>query len=135
MIKANIEYQEKLDNVKSILMNELKLENNDFYEIPLYYWPKSLSKRAKSIIPNMINNLFLGKFMLIPKPFGPQRNGEDVFEEYFRSQVPLNLRLYFIKNWDSYYLLEGDINCGTNTKRLPFKKNWWIIKPEGAYNI
>lgn len=133
--EANEEYQKYLDDNRAILMKELNLKKEDFYEVPVYYWPKSISKRARSIIPNMINNLYIEPIMLVPKPYGPQINGKDVFEEYFKSVVPNETRVYFVKNWDSYYLLEGDINCGTNTKRELFEKAWWSVMPKGEYNI
>jgi hypothetical protein len=137
MKTANLQYQNYLDENREILMKELNLDYDDFYEVPIYYWPPSISLRARSIMPNMINNLFLGKIMLVPKPYGPNPagTGVDLFEEYFLSLIPLGTTVHFIKNWDSYYLLEGDINCGTNTKRLPFKEKWWSVMPCGAYNI
>ena len=138
LLKDNAEYQRKLDMVRLILMKELNMGYGEFYEIPIYYWPKSIYPKARSVIPNMINNLFLGKIMLVPKPFvgtGTTLDGECLFEKYFLEQVPKSTKVYFIKNWDSYYLLEGDINCGTNAKRENFKQKWWTIIPEGSYNI
>ena len=133
--ESNEEYQYQLDEIRLHLMKELDLDFDDFYEIPIYYWPRSISKLARSIIPNMINNLFLKTFMIVAKPYGPIIQGNDLFETYFKSQIPEDIKVNFVKNWDSYYLLEGDINCGTNTKRRPFKKKWWNLKPDGAYDI
>ena len=73
--------------------------------------------------------------MLVPKPHGPKIANVDLFEQYFRSIIPSRTKVYFINNWDSYYLLEGDINCGTNTKRRCFENKWWTVMPNGAYNI
>ena len=86
----------------------------------------------------MINNLFLGHVMLVPKPFGTHRGGLDQFEQYFRSLIPDEVTVQFVTNWDSYYLLEGDINCGTNTRRQPFNNPWWSTRPQGpqgAYDV
>lgn len=135
LIENNNEYQTLLDHNKKILMSELNMKSDEFYEVPIYYWPKSLSSRAKSILPNMINNLYMNKFMLVPKPFGPKMGNTDLFERHFISLIPESIKVYFIHNWSAYYLLEGDINCGTNVKRQPFKNNWWSYMPEGTYNI
>ena len=59
----------------------------------------------------------------------------DPFEQYFQAQLPKDVKPYFVKNWDSYYLLEGDINCGTNAQRVAFPNQWWSNQPNGAYNI
>jgi hypothetical protein len=135
LVTDNEFYQEKIDGVRAILTRELDLQPDDFHEVPIYYWPKSCFDRARSILPNMINNLYLEKLLLVPKPFGPKNDGIDLFESYFLSQIPTDVKVHFIRNWDSYYLLEGDINCGTNAQRHPFTRPWWTHKPEGSYNI
>src|SRR5207249_3505884 len=76
--QSNEQYQQKLDEVRQVLMKELGLEFGQFYEIPIYYWPPSITKRARSILPNMINNLYLEPALLVAKPFGPMVNGKDV---------------------------------------------------------
>jgi hypothetical protein len=138
--ETNVTYQKYLDDIRKVVMKELGLGWSDFYEVPIYYWPKSIAFRARSIMPNMINNLYLTAskpnyrgFMLVPKPFEAETN--DKFESYFKSLLPTDVKPYFIRNWDSYYLLEGDINCGTNARRVASKKSWWTTRPEGAYNI
>jgi protein-arginine deiminase len=135
LLLDNYQYQEILDNNKHILLKELQLKKTDIYEVPICFWPKSISDRAKSIIPNMVNSLYTNQFMLVPKPFGPNVGKQDLFEEYFVSIIPKNIRIYFINNWDSYYLLDGDIHCGTNVKRTPFKRKWWSHMPSSSYDI
>jgi protein-arginine deiminase len=135
LVNNNLEYQKIMDDNYQILMTELNIKKEDLYEVPIYYWPHSLSYKAKSLFPNMINNLYADQFMLIPKPFGPLINQKDIFEQYFATLMPENVRLYFVKNWDSYFLLDGDINCGTNVKRVPFVDNWWSHMPSSSYNI
>jgi protein-arginine deiminase len=135
MIKDNHEYQAIMDDNRTILMNTLHLQKGDFYEVPVFYWPKSLAPRAKSILPNMINNLYTDNFMIVPKPFGPTIGNNDIFEQYFASLIPKSVRVYFVSNWDSYFLLEGDIHCGTNVKRQRFRENWWGHMPENSYTL
>lgn len=129
LTNANAIYQVRLDEVKAKLIAELGVNEDTFDEVPIYYWPPSVSKSARSLLPNMINSLNVGDFMLIPKPH------IDMFEQYYRSIVPEHVRLYFVDNWDSYYLLDGDINCGTATKREPFERDWWSHKPESAFDV
>ncbi len=148
LIETNQTYQTYLDEIKQILIHELNLQVNDIYEIPIYYWPKSISKRAKSIMPNMINNLYLNTpksqnqhrgIILVPKPFLNNLKTIpfccDLFEMDFIKNIPKDIKVYFVNNWDSYYLLDGDINCGTNVLRTPIKTKWWSQPPIGTYNI
>lgn len=135
MIDNNRQYQAIMDRNQRVLLSKLKLTPDEVYHVPIYYWPQSLSIKAKSILPNMINNLYTDQFMLVPKPFGPKVKHQDLFEQYFRSIIPANVRIYFISNWDSYFLLDGDINCGTNVKRVPFDQPWWSHMPDSSYNF
>lgn len=135
LINDNNKYQVLLDKNRDILMTELNIKSHEIIEIPIYYWPKSLYPRARSILPNMINNIYTNNFMLVPEPFGPKIDNHDLFEDYFVSIIPKTVRVYFIRNWDSYYLLEGDINCGMNVKRQPFTTDWWSYMPECSYDV
>lgn len=81
LIHDNQFYQQQINQIQVILMRELELSEDDFYHVPIYYWPKSIESRAKSMIPNMINHLQLGSLLLVPKPFGPRVNTHmDPFE-------------------------------------------------------
>ena len=135
LIETNQTYQKRLDDNKRLMAQELCIKSSEIREIPICYWPKSLSERAKSIFPNMINYLYLGTSILVPKPFGPKVKNHDLFEKTFQDVIPKSIRIYFINNWTPYYLLEGDIHCGTLVKRTHPQQPWWLHMPYGAYDI
>ncbi len=83
----------------------------------------------------MVNHLVLGENSIVPKPFGPLINGKCAFEKSFEEALP-ERNIYFIDDWYSYHEMLGEIHCGTNTRREPFKsKKWWEFIPDGGYNI
>lgn len=67
--------------------------------------------------------------LVIPKPFGPVLNGVDQFEEDVRKKLtPLGYttsQIRFVDDFNSYHILDGEIHCGTNSKRKPHTTAWW----------
>lgn len=66
----------------------------------------------------------------MPKPFGPaDAAGKDVFEMDAVKAVKAaaSLEAVFVDDWDPYHVLQGEIHCGTNTKRVPkdYLEAWW----------
>lgn len=88
--------------------------------LPLTWAPPSLQ----------VNMLVLGKYLGIPKPFGPIINGRCCLEEKVRSLLePLGLHCTFIDDFFSYHVRHGDVHCGTNVRRQPFSFKWWHMLP------
>lgn len=135
MIMDNAVYQHYLNKIKQVIIDQTHIKPTEIYDVPVAYWPKSIMNRAAPIMPNLINNVYMNDFMIVPKPFGPQSNHIDLFETYFKSIIPKNIHVYFVNNWNSLYVYEGNINCAINIKRKPFQYNWWYHMPPGAFNI
>ncbi|EPQ03026.1 Protein-arginine deiminase type-1 [Myotis brandtii] len=80
--------------------------------------------------PRGVNMVVLGKYLGIPKPYGPIINGRCCLEEKVRSLLePLGLHCIFIDDFLSYHKLLGEIHCGTNVRRQPFSFKWWHMVP------
>lgn len=89
-----------------------------------------LGHRGSSSSPLQVNMVVLGKYLGIPKPFGPIINGRCCLEEKVRSLLePLGLRCVFIDDFLFYHQLLGEIHCGTNVRRKPFAFRWWNSVP------
>ncbi|AHX21988.1 hypothetical protein CY96_29810 (plasmid) [Bacillus bombysepticus str. Wang] len=77
----------------------------------------------------MVNHLVIAETSLIPKPYGPQINGECVFEKYIRDALPTRNAI-FIDDCYSYHKNLGEVHCGINVKRKPFNNmHWWEYDP------
>ena len=64
--------------------------------------------------------------LCIPKPFGPVVNSQCQFERYITDQLRgSGNTMVFIDCFTTYHHLEGEIHCGTNSKRKPPTDRWW----------
>ncbi|XP_015742870.1 protein-arginine deiminase type-3 [Python bivittatus] len=125
------EYCQKcIDWNRNILKRELDLTEKDIIDIPQLFSPDSQKSSAVAYFPDMVNMVVLGKYLGIPKPFGPIIDGQCCLEKEVRHLLePLGLSCIFIDDYSTYHLLRGDVHCGTNVRRKPFSFKWWNMSP------
>lgn len=129
LAQQNQRFQEYIDWNREVLKQELGLDEADIIELPALFQDDG-DGRAETFFPNMVNMLVLQQHLAIPKPFGPQVEGQCQFEAYVKGVLePLDLVCHFIDDWDSYFRGGGEIHCGTNSSRQPFTQKWWEIEP------
>ncbi|XP_066126408.1 protein-arginine deiminase type-1 [Saccopteryx bilineata] len=120
--------QKCIDWNREVLKRELGLTERDIVDIPQLFYLRG--QHAEAFFPDMVNMVVLGKYLGIPKPFGPVINGRCCLEEKVRSLLePLGLHCVFINDYLSYHKLLGEIHCGTNVRRQPFSFKWWHMVP------
>jgi protein-arginine deiminase len=138
---ANRYFQQCMDQNREILKRELRLDEADIVDLPLLFCDPATDQadRTTAYFPNIVNQLVIGKTSIVPKPYGPIIDGECIFEKAIRESLRALDRDYevcFIDDWYSYYVLDGDIHCGTNVYREPFPDaRWWEYKPDGGYDV
>ncbi|XP_014388437.1 PREDICTED: protein-arginine deiminase type-4 [Myotis brandtii] len=122
-----------IDWNREVLKRELGLRERDIVDIPQLFKLRTDftgTPKAEALFPNMVNMLVLGKYLGIPKPFGPIINGRCCLEEKVRSLLePLGLHCTFIDDFTPYHLQHGEVHCGTNVRRQPFSFKWWHMVP------
>ncbi|XP_066265901.1 protein-arginine deiminase type-4-like [Branchiostoma lanceolatum] len=129
--KQNALYQSYINENREILKKELGLTEEDIVDLPQLYREVTEPNadtpgRAAAAYPNLVNMLVLGKFLGIPKPFGPIINGACAFEQHVTSLLePLGLTCDFLDDWYSYHVFLGEVHCGSQTRRQPFAFKWW----------
>ncbi|XP_005409877.1 PREDICTED: protein-arginine deiminase type-1 isoform X2 [Chinchilla lanigera] len=124
----SLHVQKCIDWNREVLKRELGLAEGDIIDIPQLFSLKGAY--AEAFFPDMVNMVVLGKFLGIPKPYGPVINGRCCLEEQVRSLLePLGLHCVFIDDYLSYHRLQGEIHCGTNVRRKPFTFKWWHAVP------
>ncbi|XP_008589319.1 PREDICTED: protein-arginine deiminase type-4 [Galeopterus variegatus] len=131
--KHNSYVENCIDWNREVLKQELGLADGDIVDIPQLFKLKKNEEgilKANAFFPNMVNMLVLGKYLGIPKPFGPIIKGRCCLEEKVRSLLePLGLHCSFIDDFTPYHMLHGEVHCGTNVRRQPFPFKWWNMVP------
>lgn len=124
-LNANNAAQGHLDKVEVTLKRELGLVSSDIIRVPILYIANERGG-LDALTPAMVNMLVLNLHCLVPNPFGPLSAGEDQFAKYLRAELNgLGLHVHFIDDWDEYHVLNGEVHCGTNTRRKPPLSKWW----------
>ncbi|XP_074532268.1 protein-arginine deiminase type-2-like [Halichoeres trimaculatus] len=116
--------QNCIDWNRDVLKRELGLEDADIIDVPILF--TTHDKKADAYYPDMVNMIVLGKDLAIPKPFGPKVNGVCALETEVRSLLEgLGLTCMFIDDFATYHIWHGELHCGSNVRREPFKEKWW----------
>lgn len=132
--KENDEYQDYMNSNVSILKEQLNIGDEHVIQMPVLFHPTGINRTA-AYFPDMVNHLVINNTSIVPKPHGPEIDGECMFERAFKEAVP-ERDVVFIEDWYSYHEMLGEVHCGTNIQRKPFlNKLWWNHKPDGGYDI
>ncbi|XP_061457461.1 protein-arginine deiminase type-3-like [Rhineura floridana] len=125
---SNEYFQKCIDWNRDILKGELELTEEDIIDIPQLF--SYVRGKAIAFFPDMVNMLVLGKYLGIPKPYGPIIDEQCCLEEEVRRLLgPLGLACIFIDDYKTYHLFYGEVHCGTNVRRKPFSFKWWNMTP------
>jgi outer membrane protein OmpA-like peptidoglycan-associated protein len=133
---ANDICQSRLNNVENTMKTELGLDNSDIVKIPsIFFELPGFTDVFVAFMPGMVNMLvitrpnFANTRLVIPKPFGPVLGGVDQLEKDVLDKLtPLGYaasQIKFVDDFDTYHVADGEIHCGTNSKREPHKIPWW----------
>ncbi|MEW5848158.1 MAG: protein-arginine deiminase family protein [Myxococcota bacterium] len=118
------ESQIHIDEVREVLVEEIGLADEEITLMPFLMertWGASGAYQ-----PGTVNLLHANGRVVIPDPFGPELNGEDVFKADLRTRLgALGLTVMFADDWDLYHRLGGEVHCGTNAARR-MEAAWWV---------
>uniref|UniRef100_UPI00398F313B protein-arginine deiminase type-2-like isoform X2 n=1 Tax=Pristiophorus japonicus TaxID=55135 RepID=UPI00398F313B len=129
LLEDNAYVQQCIDWNRDILKKELGLVEEDIIDIPMLFEMNETYGTVDSFFPDMVNMIVLGKYLGIPKPFGPLINGKCPLETVMRSALePLGLDCNFINDFSAYHLKLGEVHCGSNVRRQPFALKWWNME-------
>lgn len=136
---VNAVFQDYLDETGEVLKKELGVTDSDIVEIPVCFRTNFVAanslERTSAFFPNMVNHLVHQDLSIVAKPYGPMINGKCAFETAFEKAVH-DRRVIFIDDWYSYHEMLGEVHCGTNAQRSPFRvSRWWQVRPEGGFDI
>ncbi len=127
------ECQRHIDLAKAQLVKGLGLHGDDrFVEVPLAF--ERVGQGAAAAFPDMVNHLIIGEWSIVPDPFGPVVDGQDLLQAAYRALAP-SRKVVFIDDWETYHLNLGEVHCGTNVLRTPDAAlRWWEVQMPGLWD-
>lgn len=154
IVKASKYAQEKIDKIKEAVVKETGITDADCLELPVLFQQNDAdpdpTEKQKCIAytAGAVNMLVVTDGprtrdgartvkLCIPKPFGPTLTPTGAtgtssppceFEKAVTAALsPLpGVTLHFIDDFITYHALQGEIHCGTNSKRKgPLDRFWW----------
>ncbi len=125
------------DGIRKTVVDATGLTDAEIIEMPFLTEEVGGGKIAWQ--PGTANMLLVGNTMEIPNPFGPKVNGVDVFAQDLKDRLgtPVNalgadgqgMKVFFIDDFESYHINEGEVHCGTNPEGPPQPTwQWWLVK-------
>ncbi len=119
--KRNSRYQSCINWNREVLKNELQISENDIIDVPALYEQYDEMGHALDYFPGAANLIVPAPgYVGVPKSF--YKPFEDAITTGFEKH---GIDVTFINTWYPYFLQMGEIHCGTNFVRSPFKANWW----------
>ena len=125
-------WQKRIDGVKGVMKAKLGLVDADFIEVPVVFSRYAVGggvHRASAYVPNMVNLLVVNDHLIPPEPFfGPFK---DDFETRmaaigYKKSGAAGATLHFLDNFIWYHQLQGQVHCGSNSRRdIAALANWW----------
>ncbi len=144
-----------LQPVLAAMMDAFDLSEDDVIFVPGLF--EQVHGTALAMIPGMVNMAVYDDHLLIADPFfreyaagideedadgdfvldeGEDLNGDgllntynDPFVQYMEDNMPPDLELHWIDDWQSYHLYWGEVHCGTNIVRTPRTDVvWWEVE-------
>ncbi|MFZ5468154.1 MAG: protein-arginine deiminase family protein [Myxococcota bacterium] len=95
--------------------------------VPIPFLHEQYAGYSLAYQPGTVNALVLNdKFLVMPDPFGPVINGQDIFKEQIRTALaPYGYTVHFVDDWNLYHRNMGEVHCATNTARAIPAAKWW----------
>jgi len=128
LVAFNEAAQVHLTAVRKHLLEEFDLEDEEVVGLPVLYEPEPTAPtRARSLLPNPLNALVLGKAYITADPRGPQVKGTDLFAAAIEERLePFNVVVEFIDTWAPYHEAGGGVHRATVGLRQPPNREWWL---------
>ncbi|MHA3772864.1 protein-arginine deiminase family protein [Verrucomicrobiota bacterium sgz303538] len=118
-VKVNNEAGKAVRNSAAELINASRKQVS-FVPLPVLF--RRYFQDKTSYTPDVVNGQPINGVYHAPKQYGPRVGGNDLFEADVAAKIP---GAVFIDDWSVYHLLDGEVHCGSATKREIPQKEWW----------
>jgi protein-arginine deiminase len=118
-----------------ILIDELDLQEEDILYIPgLFETVSQCGGAVAALFPGMANLIVADDLsgqttLFVPDPMvrtNVNDTSSDPVIDAFVAEMPPELRLEFMDDWQVYHMQLGEVHCGSNVVRAPYDgADWW----------
>ena len=115
-----------VDGQLQTLKQETGITDAEIVHVPFLHEPAYGYSVAYQ--PGTINSLYPAfDTFAAPDPHGPVIDNKDIFKDQLEQALaPLGIKVVWVEDWDLYHRLDGEVHCGTNSKRaLLDGEQWW----------
>ncbi len=124
----------KIQGHIDVMKAETGITDADIIEIPTWFEDLGVNEKV-AWNPGMVNMRMLGSVADVAKPFGPDIDGKDPFEEDILARLGTpaselgsdgqGLKIFFTDDW-YYHEALGEVHCATNESApAPFASSFW----------
>jgi protein-arginine deiminase len=115
-----------IDAQIAVLEQETGLADAEILHLPVLF--QSSGGRDVAYMVGTVNGISLGDADFgAPRPHGPVIGGRDIFEVQMEAELArVGVSVHWIEDWNLYHALDGEVHCGSNTRRqIPATERWW----------
>jgi len=119
-------WQRQIDAVKAVMKTKFGLVDADFIDVPVLFNQifGDGKMRASALIPDMVNLLVVNGHLIPPEPFF------DPFKNDLNARLTAigyaAANVHYLDNFIWYHELNGQVHCGTNSRReIVASPGWW----------
>ena len=115
-----------IDGQLATLKTETGITDAEIIRVPVLF--ESTQGYLVAYTPGTVNGLYYAEDTFAPPdPHGPVIGGKDIFKDNLEQSLgTLGIKVAWVEDWDLYHALDGEVHCGSNSKRglLP-GETWW----------
>lgn len=136
IVRASNAAQTKIDQIKEDLKREIGFVDSDFAHLPILFAQDRVNE-CIAYTAGAVNMLVVTSGpttragartakLCVPKPFGPIVGGTCLFEKATTDALTaLGATFEIIDDFNTYHVLQGEIHCGSNSKRKGATDRFW----------
>lgn len=106
----------KLENEMGVSLREI--------QVPVIFIRRPSESQFVAFTPDFANCLLAEGKAIMGKSDGPVVNSQNFFHQVVQARLSGQATPCFIDSW-SLHLQDGDVHCGSNSKRKPLSTMWW----------
>jgi protein-arginine deiminase len=117
--------QGKIDKALAIIRDATGLTDDEIIHVPTLFESEFGATIAWD--PGTVNGIVLGNRFAAPKAHSALVEGRDSVQKAFEDAlVPRGMVVDWVEDWDTYHINMGEVHCGSNVRRTPPAKPFWM---------